>query len=324
MPHHEIPTRTHAEASPSDLARRPWDVIIVGAGHNGLACAAYLARAGRRVLVLEARRRVGGACTMEEPWPGFRSSPCAYLLGLLHPIVIEELGLKERGLSWTPARAGMFVPFDDGTSLRLPDDDDELEAEIKRLSPRDLKGFRAFSDVKRRLRDALRPDGPDDLWIGRAPSRDRLNDLLKHDSEARSLLFDWSMVEYVERFFEDERLQMAYLGQGVIGTNASPFEKGTASIHFHHASGRLGGDPGQWGYVRGGMGMVSFLIRDAAVEAGAVIAIDAPVARIVPGQGVVLESGERIDASSRSRFKDAPSNSTSPYANFRISTRDRD
>ena len=233
---------------------------------------------------------------MEEPWPGFRSSPCAYLLGLLHPIVIEELGLKERGLSWTPARAGMFVPFDDGTSLRLPDDDDELEAEIKRLSPRDLKGFRAFSDVKRRLRDALRPDGPDDLWIGRAPSRDRLNDLLKHDSEARSLLFDWSMVEYVERFFEDERLQMAYLGQGVIGTNASPFEKGTASIHFHHASGRLGGDPGQWGYVRGGMGMVSFLIRDAAVEAGAVIAIDAPVARIVPGQGVVLESGERIDA----------------------------
>ena len=280
----------------ADLARTPWDAIIVGAGHNGLTCAAYLAKSGKRVVVLEARHRVGGACTLEEPWPGFRSSPCAYLLGLLHPTVIDELNLKARGLSWTPAKAGMFVPFDDGSSLRLPDDENELEAEIKRLAPRDLDGFRAFTDVKRRLRDTLRPDGPNDLWIGLAPSRERLEALLKDDPEARGVLFDWSMVEYVERYFDDERLQMAYLGQGVIGTNASPFDPGTASIHFHHASGRLGGDPGQWGYVQGGMGMVSFLIRDAAVEAGAVIAIGVPVAEIVPGHGVVLESGERINA----------------------------
>src|SRR3954466_6466184 len=83
-----------------ELAARPWDVIVVGAGHNGLTCAAYLARAGQRGLVLEARPRVGGACTLEETWPGFRVSPCAYLVGLLHPVVIEELNLVERGFRW--------------------------------------------------------------------------------------------------------------------------------------------------------------------------------------------------------------------------------
>src|SRR3954453_12225511 len=98
----------------SELAASTWDVIVVGAGHNGLTCAAYLARAGKRVLVLEARRRVGGACTIDEVWPGYRISPCAYLAGLLHPRVIEELDLPGRGFEWLPANAGMFVPFDDG------------------------------------------------------------------------------------------------------------------------------------------------------------------------------------------------------------------
>ena len=108
------------------------------------------------------------------------------------------------------------------------------------------------------------------------------------------MLYEWSMAEFVERYLRDERLQSAYLGQGVIGTNASPFDAGTASIRFHHASGRLGGMPGMWGYVRGGMGMVSFYFCDAAREAGAVVASGVPVARIVPGEGVVLEGGESI------------------------------
>jgi phytoene dehydrogenase-like protein len=104
------------------------------------------------------------------------------------------------------------------------------------------------------------------------------------------------MAEFVEHYLRDPRLQCAYLGQGVIGTNASPFNPGTASIRFHHASGRLGGMPGMWGYVAGGMGMVSFYIADAAQEAGAVIAAGTPVAEILPGEGVLLESGERIAA----------------------------
>jgi phytoene dehydrogenase-like protein len=104
------------------------------------------------------------------------------------------------------------------------------------------------------------------------------------------------MVDYVERFFEDERLQRAYLGQGVIGTNASPHDPGTASIHYHHQSGRLGGIPGGWGYVEGGMGMVSFLLCDAAREAGAVVATGVPVAAIDPGRGVRLAGGELIES----------------------------
>jgi phytoene dehydrogenase-like protein len=283
-------------ASVSDLAAKEWDDIIVGAGHNGLVCAAYLARAGRRVLVLESRTRVGGACTIEDPFPGVRMSPCAYLAGLLHPLVIEELDLPGRGFAWTPAVNGLFVPFLDGSSVQLWDDDERCEAEIRRLSPPDVPGWRAMNDVIRRLRDKLRPAGPDDLWLCDAPTREIIEDRLGNDSEARSLLFDWSMAEFVERYLRDERLQIAYLGQGVIGTNASPFDPGTASIRFHHASGRLGGMPGMWGYVRGGMGMVSFYFCDAAREAGATVASGVPVAEIVPGEGVRLESGERIRA----------------------------
>jgi phytoene dehydrogenase-like protein len=151
-------------------------------------------------------------------------------------------------------------------------------------------------DVKRRLRDALRPADGLDVWVGRSPSREQIEDRLKGDHDAIRLLFDWSMVDFVEHYLKDERLHLAYLGQGVIGTNASPHDPGTASIHFHHNSGRLGGLPGAWGYVRGGMGTISMLLCDVARQAGAVIATGVPVARIEPGRGVTLEGGERIDA----------------------------
>jgi phytoene dehydrogenase-like protein len=142
----------------------------------------------------------------------------------------------------------------------------------------------------------LRPEGDGDLWVGRAPSREELESKIAGDDEARHLLFDWSMVEYAEQFMRDERLVMAYLGQGVIGTFASPHDPGTASIHFHHQSGRLGGTPGMWGYVEGGMGVVSYILRDIAQESGATVVTDMPVARIIPGEGVELEGGERLVA----------------------------
>ncbi len=280
----------------SELTAKTWDVVIVGAGHNGLACAAYLARGGQRVLVIESRARVGGACTIEEPFPGVRMSPCAYLAGLLHPLVIEELELPRRGFQWTPAVNGLFVPFLDGTSIQLWDDDARCEAEVRALAPGDVAGWNAMCDVIRRLRDALRPPGANDAWIGEAPTREQIEERIGHDDEARSLLFDWSMAELVERYIKDERLQVAYLGQGVIGTNASPFDPGTASIRFHHASGRLGGMPGMWGYVRGGMGMVSFYFCDAAREAGATVVSGVSVSQILPGEGVLLEGGERVAA----------------------------
>jgi phytoene dehydrogenase-like protein len=223
-------------------------------------------------------------------------SPCAYLAGLLHPLVVSELNLPQRGFHWTPAVNGLFVPFLDGSSIQLWDDDEQCEAEIRRFSPGDVDGWRAMSDVIRRLRDALRPAGAGDLWIGDAPTRVQIEERLGDDDEAAHLLFDWSMAEFVERYLRDERLQVAYLGQGVIGTNASPFDAGTASIRFHHASGRLCGMPGMWGYVKGGMGMVSFYFCDAAREAGAVVACGVPVAWIEPGRGVVLESGELLAA----------------------------
>ena len=289
-----------------ELAARTWDVIVVGAGHNGLACAAYLARAGKRVLVIESRARVGGACTIEEPFPGVRMSPCAYLAGLLHPLVIEELELPRRGYTWTPATAGLFVPFLDGSSVQLWDDDEKCAAEVRALAPGDEEGWNEMCGVVRRLRNALRPQPNSnikgfaahagDLWIGEPPTREQIEERLGDDAEARSVLFDWSMAEFVENYLQDERLQISLLGQGVIGTNASPFDKGTASIRFHHSSGRLGGMPGMWGYVRGGMGMVSFYFCDAAREAGATIAAGVPVAAILPGEGVLLEGGERIHA----------------------------
>ncbi len=281
-----------------ELSARSWDAIVVGAGHNGLACAAYLARAGKQVLVLESRERIGGACTIEEPFPGVRMSPCAYLAGLLHPLIIEELDLVKRGFTWTPAVNGLFVPFLDGSSIQLWDDDERCEDEVRHFAPGDVEGWKAMNAVLTRLRDKLRPapnpESARDLWVGEAPARDEIDDRLGIDDEARSLLFEWSMAEFVERYLTDERLQTAYLGQGVIGTNASPFDPGTASIRYHHASGRLGGMPGMWGYVKGGMGMVSFYLCDAAREAGATVAAGVPVARILPGEGVELEGGERI------------------------------
>jgi len=290
--------RVGLPAPMAELAARRWDVVIVGAGHNGLTCAFYLAEAGKRVLVLEARERIGGACTLEETWPGYRVSPCAYVAGLLHPRVIADLALERRGYRWTPAMGGYFVPFDDGSSLQLWDDEAKADAELRAFSPPDVAGRHAMHDLMRRACDLLRPPTDEDTWLHRAPDREAIEARLGHDPELIGLLFEWSMAEFLDRYLVDERVKMAYMGQGVVGTAASPFESGTASLYFHHYSGRLdpSGQPGAWGYVTGGMGMVSFLMHEAAVEAGAVVAAGVPVGRILPGEGVELAGGERIRA----------------------------
>ena len=204
--------------------------------------------------------------------------------------------MAAHGYAWVPAAAGLFVPFEDGSAVQLWEDDARCAAEVARFAPHDLAGWRAMGEVMRRARDAVRPAGDGDLWIGDAPTRAQIEARIGNDPEVRGLLFEWSMVEYVERYLSDERLQMAYLGQGVIGTNASPFDPGTASVNFHHSSGRLGDMPGMWGYVKGGMGLVSFILCDIARAAGASVATGLPVAEIRPGEGVVLAGGDLLRA----------------------------
>jgi phytoene dehydrogenase-like protein len=279
----------------SDLARRCWDVVVVGGGHNGLAAAAYAARGGRSVLVLERRDHIGGACTLEQPFADSRwlVSPCAYLVGLLHPLVVDELRLHQRGYRVQVVDPHLWCPFEDGTSLGLWNDPARSAAAVKELSPGDVEGYLAYESLFARLRQALR-QGVRDTWVGPAPDDAELADLLGGDAEALEVVFEASIADVVERHVRDERLRTALHGQGIIGTYAGPRDPGTAAVHLLHASGTLEGEPGVWGYVDGGMGRISFALADAAVEAGAVVASGVPVAAIVAGEGVRLAGGELI------------------------------
>ena len=281
----------------AELAARHWDVVVVGGGHNGLTAAAYLARAGRSVLVLERRDRLGGACTLEQPFPdpAWLVSPCAYLVGLLHPLVIEELDLRRHGYRVHPADPHLWCPFDDGTSLTMWNDRRRTAESVAALSAGDVDGFFAYEDLFARIRRALRA-GERDTWLGPSPGRDEIEALLGHDREAVEVVFEASIAEVVERHVGDERLRTALHGQGVIGSAAGPRDPGTAAVHLMHSMGTLEGAPGVWGYVEGGMGRVSFALAEAAMEAGAVVASGVAVGAIVVGEGVRLEGGELVRA----------------------------
>jgi phytoene dehydrogenase-like protein len=282
-----------------ELAAREWDAIVVGGGHNGLTAAAYLARAGRRVIVLERRERLGGAATLERPFADERYvvSPCAYVVGLLDDRVIRELDLRRRGLRYWMADPNLWVPFDDGTAFGQWLDDSKTQANLEALgvSRRDIHGYWAYEELFDEVRRKLRA-GERDTWVGDAPSREEIEELLDGNREMLDLAFEASIADVLDAHFSDERLQTALFGQGIIGTWGGPKDPGTASIKLMHFQGDMDGRGPLWGYVEGGMGMVSFAIADAAREAGAVLACGVPVAEILPGEGVTLEDGTRFRA----------------------------
>ncbi|HET9602416.1 MAG TPA: NAD(P)/FAD-dependent oxidoreductase [Acidimicrobiales bacterium] len=283
----------------SELALRSWDAVVVGGGHNGLACAAYLARTGQSVLVLERSERLGGACTLERPFPDPRYvvSPCAYVVGLLDKVVIDELDLRRHGLQVFVADPNLWAPFEDGTSLAQWNDDARTQASLDALglSPSDVAGYWAYEAVFDEMRQRLRTRGRDS-WIGDSPTRDELEEMLGHDQWMVDILFEASIADVLDHYIVDQRLKDALYGQGVIGAYAGPRDWGTASVKLMHYQGDLEEQGPVWGYVRGGMGMVSFALAEAATEAGAVLACGAEVAEIVPGQGVRLDGGELVRA----------------------------
>ena len=218
------------------------------------------------------------------------------MVGLLDQLVIDELELERRGLRYWVADPNLWVPFEDGSSFAQWLDDAKTQASLEELglAQSDIDGYWAYEELFDEVRVKLRK-GERDTWVGDSPTRPEIEAILG-SQEMIDLVFDASIADVLDSYITDERLKTALFGQGIIGTWGGPRDHGTASIKLMHYQGDLNGQGPVWGYVEGGMGMVSFAIADAAAEAGATLACGVPVAEIMPGEGVRLEDGTAIAA----------------------------
>lgn len=275
-----------------------WDAIVVGGGHNGLIASCYLARAGLSVLVLERAAQVGGACVTEELFPQVKVSSGAHMARHLSGQIVEELGLRERGLDVYMRDVSTFAPLPDGGHVLLRADEKRALEEIARHSPHDAESYIRMQQYLNGVERRLAP------WRMHAPPS--LEELARafggREGECmlRDLLFS-SVGELMERYFESSAIKAVVGVDGVLGTFAGPRTPGTTFALFHRTSGQLLGVRGAWGLVRGGFGALTEVLAAAARHHGAQIRTDAPATAIEVDdgrvRGVTVNGGETIEAS---------------------------
>jgi len=274
-----------------------YDVAIVGGGHNGLVAAGYLARAGARVVVLEQRPFVGGACITEEPWPGYRVNTFAYVAGLLRPKIAEELGLGRHGYDPILYDPQVFCPFPDGRSLALWNDPDRTAKEIARFSEHDARAYPRYEAYWDEVLDLIEPlllRPPVSLGALAAEFPGPAVEQLVRD------LFLRSAQDLLDEWFESDEVKATLAANAVIGEMVGPRTPGTAYVLAHHSIGTIAGHRKVWGFARGGMGRISEAIAAAARGFGAEIRTGARVRalRVRDGRavGVDLADGASIEA----------------------------